>query len=89
MMIFISHSQLHSIDENGQLVKATTNKEKLAVWHTIASGMEGYGPPRTSHDLKRKKETWFSEVKAKVKIHLYIETLNSIQIYKNKITARV
>jgi hypothetical protein len=39
----------------------------MKAWEDIAEGMKGIGPvERSMHELKRKKETWFSEVKKKV-----------------------
>ena len=44
--------------------QGTTNKDKQGVWNTTATKMHGTGlVKRTPGELKRKKETWFSEVK--------------------------
>ena len=62
LQLYGSFSSLAS--QGGQ---GTTNKDKQGVWNTIATKMDGTGlVKRTPGELKRKKETWFSEVKKKV-----------------------
>jgi len=56
--------------------KATTNKEKCLVWGKIATEMRGSGySDHSESELKRKKESWFCDVKKKVNLYkdlLYI-----------------
>ena len=54
---------------DGSKRPGVTSAAKEGAWATIASEMEGFGPlKRTMQELKRKKETWFSETKAKVRV---------------------
>jgi len=55
-------------DETGMTIKGVSGKEKSGVWEEIAANMKlkGVGYQRSAKDYKRKKETWFSDVKKKV-----------------------
>ena len=63
----IIHSFIQLCTTDGTKVRLTA-KDKAAVWSQIEKEMSGYGTiHRSAQELRRKKENWFSEVKAKVR----------------------